>query len=156
MPMKKYLYRIRQRIDNYKVDWNNLSRKVGFPLPIEVLLFRIGLTNDQSTSIFDKVNSNRVYALEKGDHTNQLMLLTKENDETSKCPLYNGDSITPSSVVEKRIVLPVDEEIRVIVSSFLNVFHETGYIESAPKCHERVAEVYAISNKRIRLVQRTL
>lgn len=125
-------------------------------MSIEVLLFRIGLTNDQSTSMFEKVNSNRVYALEKGDRTNQLMLLTKDNDETSTCRLYNSDSITPSSIVEKRIVLPVDEEIRVIVSSFLNVFRETGYIESAPKCHERLAEVYAISNKRIRLVQRTV
>jgi hypothetical protein len=59
-------------------------------------------------------------------------------------------------IIEKLIVLPIDEEIQIIVSSFIHEFEQTGFIESAPKCHKRLRDVYAISNKRIRIVQRTL
>jgi hypothetical protein len=59
-------------------------------------------------------------------------------------------------VLEKLIVLSVDDEIKIIVSSFIKVFEETGFIESAPKCHKRLRDTYAISDGRIRLVQRVL
>ncbi len=52
--------------------------------------------------------------------------------------------------------MPINEEIQVIVSSFIHVFEQTGFTESAPKCHKRLHDVYAISDKRIRIVQRTL
>jgi len=57
-------------------------------------------------------------------------------------------------IIEKLILLPIDEEIRIIVSSFIQIFEQTGFIESAPKCHQRLQKVYAISDKRIRIVQR--
>ncbi|CAF1646628.1 unnamed protein product [Rotaria magnacalcarata] len=84
-------------------------------------------------SFFDKVNSKRVYVLEKHDNLIQLLMLIKENDEKKKL-----------------IVLPVREEIQLVVSSFIEIF------ESAPKCHKRLNDVYCISNKRIRLIQRTI
>jgi hypothetical protein len=58
--------------------------------------------------------------------------------------------------VEKLIVLPVDDEIKLIVNSFLEVFKETGFLESAPKCHHRLRNIYSISDGRIRIVQRTM
>ncbi|CAM4822991.1 unnamed protein product [Rotaria magnacalcarata] len=90
-------------------------------------------------SFFDKVNSKRVYVLEKHDNLIQLLMLIKENDEKKKL-----------------IVLPVREEIQLVVSSFIEIFKQSGYIESAPKCHKRLNDVYCISNKRIRLIQRTI
>ncbi|CAF1596322.1 unnamed protein product [Rotaria sp. Silwood1] len=57
---------------------------------------------------------------------------------------------------EEFIVLPIDDEIKVVVSSFIHAYEQTGFIESAPKCYERLHNIYAISNKRIRIVQRTL
>lgn len=59
-------------------------------------------------------------------------------------------------VPEKLIVLSVDAEIDVLVSSFLEAFDETGFIESAPKCHQRLRDTYAISDGRIRIVQQIL
>jgi hypothetical protein len=47
-----------------------------------VVLFT-GISNEESTSFFDKVNSNRVYALEKHDQVLRLMMLMKEKEETS-------------------------------------------------------------------------
>ena len=58
--------------------------------------------------------------------------------------------------IDKLIVLPVDDEIKIIVASFIKTFEETGFIESAPKCHKRLRSTYAISDGRIRLVQRVL
>ncbi|CAF0895419.1 unnamed protein product [Rotaria sordida] len=98
-----------------------------------------GLTDEQSMLLFDKVNSNRVYALEKHENLIRLIMLIKEKDETKKL-----------------IVLPIDEEIKVVVSSFIHIYEQTGFIESSPKCYERLHNIYAISNKRIRIVQRTL
>ncbi|CAM4835166.1 unnamed protein product [Rotaria magnacalcarata] len=97
------------------------------------------ISDDQSMSFFDKVNSKRVYVLEKHDNLIQLLMLIKENDEKKKL-----------------IVLPVREEIQLVVSSFIEIFKQSGYIESAPKCHKRLNDVYCISNKRIRLIQRTI
>ncbi|CAF1470500.1 unnamed protein product [Adineta steineri] len=57
---------------------------------------------------------------------------------------------------EKLIVLSVDDEIKMIVSSFIEVFKKTGYIESAAKCHTRLSNSYAVSDKRIRMVQRII
>ncbi|CAF1646632.1 unnamed protein product [Rotaria magnacalcarata] len=109
-------------------------------------------------SFFDKVNSKRVYVLEKHDNLIQLLMLIKENDEKKKL-----------------IVLPVREEIQLVVSSFIEIFGKLNFgrqidgdlcsfksiiglsdIESAPKCHKRLNDVYCISNKRIRLIQRTI
>lgn len=54
----------------------------------------------------------------------------------------------------KWIVLSVEDEIETIVSAFVEIIKQTGYIESAAKCHERLSKSYAISNKQIILVQR--
>ncbi|CAF4924714.1 unnamed protein product [Rotaria sp. Silwood1] len=98
-----------------------------------------GLAEGQSSILFDKVNSNRTYALERHNDLIRLTMIVKEDNETKKL-----------------IVLSVDEEIQVIASSFIRTLEETGYIESAPKCYQRLYNTYAISNKRIRIVQRTL
>ncbi|CAF4995307.1 unnamed protein product, partial [Rotaria socialis] len=63
------------------------------------------ISGDQSMSFFDKVNSKRVYVLEKHDNLIQLLMLIKENDEKKKL-----------------IVLPVREEIQLVVSSFIEIF----------------------------------
>ncbi|CAF3205254.1 unnamed protein product [Rotaria sp. Silwood2] len=42
---------------------------------------------------------------------------------------------------KKLIVLPIDEEIKAVVSSFIHIFEQTGYIESAPKCYERLHNI---------------
>ncbi len=48
-----------------------------------VFLLFTGLSNEQSTSFFDKVNSNRIYALEKHEQVMRLMMVMKEKDETT-------------------------------------------------------------------------
>lgn len=47
----------------------------------------------------------------------------------------------------------MDDEIKVVAQSFMKNFEETGFIESATKCHVRVQEKYAILNRRISPVQ---
>ena len=47
------------------------------------LLFFVGLLEGQSMSLFDKVNSKRVYSLEKHNDLVHLMMIVKEKDETS-------------------------------------------------------------------------
>lgn len=59
-----------------------------------------------------------------------------------------------SCFVEKLVLLAIDNEIEVVVSSFIDIFKRTGYVESAAKCHRRLSNSYAISNKRIRMIQR--
>ncbi|CAF4078013.1 unnamed protein product, partial [Rotaria sordida] len=116
-----------------------------------------GLTDEQSMLLFDKVNSNRVYALEKHENLIRLIMLIKEKDETSMLLWGNkGSQRKMFLIIEKLIVLPIDEEIKVVVSSFIHIYEQTGFIESSPKCYERLHNIYAISNKRIRIVQRTL
>jgi hypothetical protein len=58
--------------------------------------------------------------------------------------------------IEKLIVLPLDDEIKIVVDCFIQGFNETGFVESAPKCHQRLREKYAILDGRIHLVQRVL
>ncbi|CAM2719845.1 unnamed protein product [Rotaria socialis] len=48
-----------------------------------------GISGDQSMSFFDKVNSKRVYVLEKHDNLIQLLMLIKENDEKKKGMVAN-------------------------------------------------------------------
>jgi hypothetical protein len=43
--------------------------------------FLLGITDNQTVCYFDKVNSNRVYSLEKQSDINQLMVEVKEKDE---------------------------------------------------------------------------
>ena len=58
--------------------------------------------------------------------------------------------------IEKLIVLSMDDEIKQIVDCLLKGFVETGFVESASKCHQRLRDTYAISDGRIRLVRQFL
>lgn len=107
--------------------------------------------------VFDKVNSGRVYSLERQDgHLNLTVEISAKEKEKSSFLQSEDQTHCNRLQIEKLIVLPVDDEIKVIIGSFLQVFEETGFIESAPKCYARVSTQYAISNGRIRLVQRVL
>ena len=50
----------------------------------------------------------------------------------------------------------MDDEIKQIVDCLLKGFVETGFVESASKCHQRLRDTYAISDGRIRLVRQFL
>ncbi len=59
-------------------------------------------------------------------------------------------------LIEKLLLLKADEEIKMIVNSFMKIYEETGFIESAPKCYNRFCNRYSISDGRIRIIQRIL
>ncbi len=105
---------------------------------------------------FGKVNSNRIYSLEKKNDKIQLVMNVKEQDQTESMFFDKVKLNILHFFIEKLIVLLVDDEINLILNSFMQIYEETGFIESAPKCHKRLRDTYAISDGRIRLVQRVL
>ena len=121
------------------------------------IAFFVGLLDNQSISNFDKVNSNRIYTLEKQNDTIQLMVEIMEKDQaTSLFLLQSKIEFIQFFFIEKLVVLPIDDEIKLIVASFTKTFEQTGFIESAPKCHKRLRDMYAISDARIRIIQRIM
>ena len=57
------------------------------------ITFLLGITDNQSICYFDKVNSNRVYCLEKQGDMNQLMVEIKEKDQEPSLYFSKNKSI---------------------------------------------------------------
>ncbi|CAF1539108.1 unnamed protein product, partial [Adineta steineri] len=95
---------------------------------------------DKTVSIFDKVNSNRTYQLEK-DSFSKVSLLV---------------DIQKGKKTGKYFVLKKKDEIDLVLSTLLHEAKASGALLTAPKCYKRLHQKYDISDKRIRLIISTI
>lgn len=105
---------------------------------------------------FGKINSKRMYSLELQNGLVHLMVEVKDDNQESSNVFCLSMNVFIRFYTEKLIVLPVDDEIKEVVSYLLKSFVETGFVESAAKCHKKLRGNYAISDGRIRLVRQFL